>query len=379
MSKKECNAVFLFIAELTGSFVPGSGNEDTKIKCGQTDYINNNLHDLDLDNEEDRKEVHENVWLERLYNELDEYFILTSTKGSVLGDRKILRWLFIDQEKYSTETYKWTVPIELDASSSMCQYIGCLTGDKRLLEMTNVMGDTLEDPWKVKGMSRMMLKKAMTPILYGSSQACHELWQDNNIPYTTDDIKHYNEELANGAFGLANLFKEFIINNAKPKANMRVKIWNEEFDISCNRYRNVGEKTKAYKIWDSIDKLYNTVLHTDTKKIPDLEQFRRYFVTLLIHNLDAQVADNVIGKCMAKYGWGIPIHDAFLVSPAAAVDVRRWYAEQLSAIYNNRKQILKDYFESIGITGAANSQWEDLASRVVPLDYKLVVNHMCLK
>ena len=164
----------------------------------------------------------------------------------------------------------------------MLQYEGLLTGDTRLLEMTNVIGDTLQDPWKLEGMPRLMLKKAATPMLYGSSQACHELWQDNNIPYTTDDIKRYGEEMANGAFGVANLLKEFIINNAQPKANMRVKIWNEEFDVSCNRYRNVGEKTKAYKIWDSIDKQYNTILHTDTKKIPDLERFRRYFITLLV-------------------------------------------------------------------------------------------------
>jgi hypothetical protein len=378
MSKKECNAVFLFIAELTGSFVPGSGDEDTKIRCGQLDYVKHYLKDLDLTDEEDRKDLHENVWLERLYTELDQYFRIQDTDNISIAFN-LCRHLSVDLGKYRTESYKWTVPIELDFSASMLQIMGLLLGEKRLLEMTNVIGDTLEDPWKLEGMSRMMLKKAMTPILYGSSQACHELWQDNNIPYTADDIKRYNEELANGAFGVANLFKEFIINNARPKANMKVNIWGREFDISCNRYRNVGEKTKAYKIWDSIDKQYNTILHTDTKKIPDLEQFRRFFVTLIIHGIDSIVEDTIVEKCMAKYGWAIPIHDATVCSPAAAADVRRWAAELLEAIYNNRKQILKDYFESIGITGAANSQWEDLTAKIVPLDYKLVINHMCLK
>ena len=370
--RTECNAVFLFIAELTGSFVPGSGDVNDKIKWGQKDYISHSLHQLDLSKEEDRKELHENVWLERLYDELDRYF-------NVANDDGTMRWLSIDLERYRPDTYKWTVPIELDASASMLQYEGLLTGDKRLLEMTNVIGDTLEDPWKLEGMPRMMLKKAATPMLYGSSQACYELWQSNGISYTPEDIERYTKEMANGPFGVANLLKEFIINNANPKQSMKVKIWNEEFDVSCNRWRNVGEKTKAYKVWDSIDQQFNTILHTDTKKVPDLEQFRRYFMTLLVHNLDSQVADTVIGKVMAKYGWGIPIHDAFLVSPAAASDVRKWYAEELAKIYEDRDLILGDYFRSIGITAAANSQWTALKAKVQSLASKINVNHMALK
>jgi hypothetical protein len=370
--KSECNAVFLFIAELTGSFAPGSGNVSTKIKCGQKDYINNVLHDLNLDDEHDRKELHENVWLERLYDELDAYF-------NVVNDDGTMRFLAIDLENYREETYKWTVPIELDASASMLQYEGLLTGDKRLLNMTNVIGDTLEDPWKLEGMPRMMLKKAATPMLYGSSQACHELWQSNGISYTPEDIARYTEEMANGAFGVANLLKEFIINNASPKSDMMVNIWKDKFEVSCNRFRNIGEKTKAFKIWDSIDKQYNVVLHTDTKKIPDLEQFRRYFVTLLVHNLDSQVANTVIGKVMKKYGWGIPIHDAFLVSPAAASDVRKWYAEELGEIYHNRESILTNYFKSIGITKAAKNQWDMLMNKVHKLSEDFVPNPMALK
>lgn len=193
---------------------------------------------------------------------------------------------------------------------AMLQYEGILLGDKRLMDMTNVIGDVLQDPWKLEGMSRLMLKKAATPMLYGSARACHELWQNNGINYTAQDIELYNKEMADGPFGVANLLKEFIINNANPSVEMKVRIWNEEFSISCNRYRNVGETTKAYKIWDSVDQQYAIVLHTDTKRVPDLEQFRRYFMTLLVHNLDSQVANVVIGKVMAKYDWGIPIHDA---------------------------------------------------------------------
>ncbi len=164
----------------------------------------------------------------------------------------------------------------------MLQYIGILLNDKRLMTMTNVIGDTLEDPWKLEGMSRLKLKKAATPMIYGSSQSCHELWQDNKMPYTSEDIALYSKEMAEGAFGIANMLKEFIINNANPKAVMKVRIWDEEFEISCNRYKNVGEKVKAYKIWDSASNVYKIVLHMDTVKVPDLEQFRRFFMTLLV-------------------------------------------------------------------------------------------------
>lgn len=370
--KTECEAVFLFIAELTGSFTAGSGNKERKIECGQKDYIRGITHELDLSCEEDRKDLHENIWLERLYADLDAYF------GIIPGD-KTARYLAIDIGNYRSETFRWTVAIECDASASMLQYMGILLGDKRLMNMTNVIGDTLEDPWKLEGMPRKMLKTAATPMLYGSAKACHELWQSAKIPYTMDDITLYKKELGTGPLGLANMLKEFIINNANPKAKMEVKIGDDEFSIECNRFRNVGERTKAYKIWDSIDEQYNIVLHTDTKKVPDLDQFRRYFVTLLVHNLDSQVADNVSYKVKEKHGWTIPIHDAFLISPAAAADTRKWYAEELQTIFANRKQILAGYFKSIGITSAAKEQWDKLMERVDKFEGDLVVNPMALK
>ena len=75
------------------------------------------------------------------------------------------RALTINMENYRTDTYQWSVPLEADASASMLQYMGLLLGDTRLLEMTNVIGDTLQDPWKLEGMPRLMLKKAATPML----------------------------------------------------------------------------------------------------------------------------------------------------------------------------------------------------------------------
>jgi hypothetical protein len=109
--KTQTDAVFLFIAELTGSFVAGSGNMQDKVKQGQTDYISNYLPELNLESEEDRKDLHELVWLKRLYKDLDGYFMITEPTNTI-------RYLYIDNERYrSTNDYEWSVYIELDASA----------------------------------------------------------------------------------------------------------------------------------------------------------------------------------------------------------------------------------------------------------------------
>jgi len=164
----------------------------------------------------------------------------------------------------------------------MLQYIGVLLNDERLMSMTNLVGDTLSDPWKFEGIGRTMFKHAATPLLYGSSKACHELWQSKKHKYTLDQVKAFNNELSNGALGLANAFKDFMITNVKPAAQMTVHIADERFTIECNRFRNIGEETKIYSIYDTDNDAIRTIHHTTTKRVPDLGQFRRYFMTLLI-------------------------------------------------------------------------------------------------
>lgn len=261
----------------------------------------------------------------------------------------------------------------------MLQYIGILLNDRRLCEMTNVIGSQLSDPWKFDGINRTQFKKAATPRLYGSNRACHELWQDNNINYTLEQVQLFNTELTNGALGLADQFKEFIINNVKPTEKMFVHIYNDQFNIECNRFRNIGEMTKYYEIYDTDTNRVKRIHHTDTKRVPDLDQFRRYFVTLLIHNLDSQVADKVIAKVMKKYKWGMDLHDAFIINPEAADDVRKWYAEELDLIHTNRSTILSNYFQSIGIGAEAQTKWEKITAMVQPIETNFKCQYMALK
>ena len=362
--RQETNAVALFIAELIGAKAP---TEQLKTEAGYNAWINNSLHEFNPNSEEDRADFHENIWLQRLYDQLDLAFQC---------DNKFSRASYQTKQPIQIN---WQVPLELDASASMLQWMGVLLGDKRLLDMTNVIGDTLSDPWHFPGIPRKQFKAAATPMLYGSSQATHQLWKDGKFEYTQEQLQLFGNELSNGAFGLANQFKEFLINNVKPQETMQVHIFNEIFTIECNRHKHIGEETIAYDIYDTITDCIRTINHTTTKSIPDLEQFRRFFVTLLVHNIDSQAANYVAEKCFDKYGFVIDIHDAFIVSPMAAYDVRQWYKEFLTLVYNNRQTILANFFKSIGIGAEAQTQWNTIKSMIQPIDEPFVPNDMALK
>lgn len=363
--------IMLFIAELNNF---KNGTPEAKLAYGTACYINNKLHHLDELVESDRKEMHVNIWLERLYADLDQAYSIDSDNMS--------RTLAVQVGTVPVD-YKWSVPIELDASASMLQYMGALLGDARLLEMTNCTTDLgLTDPWgTVDGVPRSALKKVFTPRLYGSMQDARTLLEREDV--SKEDIVNYvpliRKEEKLGAFGAANCFKDFIIKHCQPSEDMTVTIGSEDFNIKCNRYKSLGDHQEWFKFLDSASGKEKVVPHYVTKQVPDLVAFKRYFVTLLVHNLDSQVADAVSEKTYDKYGWIIPIHDAFLVPPQAAEDVRQWYAEEITAIYQARKSILSNYFASIGITGSAQADWEALQAMAVPVSENFVCSPYALK
>ena len=342
MNDQALNAVYLFIAELMGY---KQGTQTGKLQYGQACYSDNLLPQL---NEDDLYEV---IWLQRLYAELDKFY------AHRMAD-------------LPAEQFHWSVPIELDCSGSMISYIGTLLGDRRMLEATNAAGDDeqLRDPWHLEGLSRNHVKKACTPKLYGSGQPVHTLWTKAKLEYTRDDLDLMNKELKLGMFGTADKFKEFIISNCNPKPVMTVRVWNDTFEIKCNRHTRIGEIAVKYDLFDTESGGIKRITHMKTKAIPDLEAFRRYFVTLLIHCLDSQVMDTVSGKCFEKYGFAIDIHDALICSPIAASDVRMWYAEEMDKIFANRKEILSNFFSSIGIKANSIADWEDVMATIDPIN-----------
>lgn len=343
------DAIFLSVAELLGN---KRASWTRKRMSGKGSFYRKQYLKLDLNTEEGRKDLHQNIWLERIYTQL-----------TVL---------------YTTGTVEWSVPVELDATASLAQVSGALLDDQQLLDATNVINpDNLKDIWTVDKLTRNQVKLAATPMVYGSAQNAAKLWKKADLDFNAEQLRAFTA-LLKANTGLASIIalKEFIIGNVVPQPEMKVKIRDEEFTIYCNRYKYVGEYMKAYTTYDSNTNSVVTIHNTHTKRIPDLEQFRRYFVTLLIHNLDGQIA-NHIGL---NLDWCITIHDAFIVHPLDAVKTRTLYTRELKAIHDGRDRILADYFNSIGIVSspATRVQWMKVKQGTQPVT-ATTFSHSALK
>lgn len=350
--------IYLFIAELVGNDFT---TMEDKIDIGKLAYEDKTYHSLKANDEKHRKHWHENMWLNRLYNELNRYKY----------------YLENGSESSADVAFRFNVPIELDASASMLQYKGILLNHTPYKTKTNMIGATLDDPWSHADMSREHYKAVATPRLYASSESPQALWRHRELEFTPKMTKAINKDLNSGFLAVADKFKEFIIENVKPKQQMRVKIWNEEFDIVCNRFKSIGEYSQAYNAYDTESNTIKTIYHTHTKQEPDLFQFKRYFVTLLIHNLDSQVADNVCLNDTVE--WIVPIHDAFIIEPVDATEVRLTYSSQMEDIHKDKDHILKDYFHSIGIDSKSAGQWGRVVEKCIPLEEKFECGYMALK
>ena len=368
--------VYLAIAELLGH---KANTIAEKLEYGRKAYENKTL--LELDIEDKSTQIKEDLSLLGT----DNKYILEAVNQEINRVEKAraevchniwLERIYLNLDYYDASMANWNTPIELDQTASMLQIQGVLLNHKPFLEMTNVIGDTLQDAWSFneEGITRLQFKKAMTPRLYGSSQACSTLWTNAKIKWNMNQVKAFDKEITTGAMAVADKFKEFIIQNVKPKETMSIKIWNEVFNIYPNRYKNVGEYTLKYDIYDSRTKSVRSIYHTHTKRVPDLDQFRTYFVTLLIHNLDSQLADYI----ELNTDWCLAIYDAFIVHPADAEQVEIAYCQFMKDMHNNREKILVNFFDSTGIT-TKSKQWLELQTVIKQLEDEFIPQATALK
>lgn len=381
LTKDGLESLYLFIAEFNGF---KKGTVQDKIDMGRACYYRETTPKLNVKDENDRKEYYEVIWLNRIYAKLDEYFgnnyavelykkFYQSGKLSLLEARRHI------EKRPNTEMH-WDIPLEIDMSASVLGYVGVLTGHAPFMERTNMLGDELVDAWEIKGIPNRTQAKVIMQTIYGSSKACQDLWKDNDIKYKAEDIIAYNEALTHGEIAVGDRFSKFIISNCNPAETMTLHVWDEKFEVECNRYRNIGEKTINYDIYDSDSGLYRRIQHTETRKVADLDQFRRFMVTGLIHNLDSQVMNRVASKLYDISGWAIDIHDALILHPNDAKLARQLYAKELEEIYENRDEILQNYFRSIGIPASAMKEWKErVVPTVIPYEGKFTCNPMVLK
>ena len=240
-------------------------------------------------------------------------------------------------------------------------------------------GDILTDAWAHPVITNRKQFKTIMRQCYGSMLTPGEMWREMGIDYTREEELAFTKELQVGELAVANAFKNFIISNVEPQPTMQVQVADRTIDTFCNRFHNVGETTTVFDFYDSYTGRIRRVQHTETKRIPNLKAFRRYFVTKLIHGLDGKVMDTVMDKLLPDY-WALSIHDAIITCPETATLAREYYATELTSIHANRNEILSTYFRSIGIKASALTEWKaTVANLVVPFEGTFRCSPMVLK
>ena len=328
-NKDQMKDIYLFIAELIGSKVETRG---AKILAGILAYKRHTLPELNADN------LHEYMWLERIYNKLD---------------------IVLDKGKA-----KWDIPIEVDASMSLAQIEGALLNSQELLVKTNAVGDKLQDPWYIEGTRRVAAKAIGTPTFYGSNQTPIKLLKAKGLDIRKDELKALTSEFNTGIFSIVKDFKNLLISNMSiDTPTYEVQGWGETYTVEVNKYKTISSTLDMYMIWNTETKRDSKFfLHTPIK-VPDYDRFRSFAATGLVHNLDSKIMDNVMLKLKELKEWAIAIHDAVLCLPGTST--RKLYKEQLEQLNKDGLHVLTSYMKSIKATGIkANIELAKLLDKV---------------
>lgn len=393
---------YLFIAELVGF---KSGSAKAKEQFGRTAYYNATLTQCPV----------ENIWLQRLYVDINNAFegkfesiryqrhakIQEYKAGSSWHQARVPAMIdelvALENAVITKSTYKWQVPIEIDMSASVLGYIGLLLNHKPFLDRCNITQGDLSDAWGHPVITNRKQFKTIMRQCYGSQMTAQAMWDDMNsgksiedpdyIHYTAEEVLAFNREMESGEIAVAIAFKDFIINNAQMRPVMELNVLGNKVTTYCNRFHNVGESTFIFDLYDTITNSIRRIHNTETKRVPDLKSFKRYSVTGLIHGLDGNVMDNATDAVIDKHGWVIPIHDAMVLCCESADYAREVYANgrtpnepSLKYIHTNRNQILSDYFTSLGIPANKLVDWKaTVVPLVQPLIGELDVNPLVLK
>ena len=81
---------------------------------GQQAYLDTQYHDTAY-SEDTAEEWFENIWLERLYADIDGYYSKYPLVRSIIKQRKLsVKHRLAQLEECRQEGYKWSVPIEID-------------------------------------------------------------------------------------------------------------------------------------------------------------------------------------------------------------------------------------------------------------------------
>lgn len=379
---------YLFIAELNGF---KNGTTEDKVNFGRECYYTNQFaHD-----------PVENIWLARVYADIKLALSsmavgivakhwLAYVNGSpwhkVRAHTQLAKLVNVENDLLATTSHKWTVPVEIDMSASILGFISLLLNHKPFMDRCNITNEPLTDAWAHDVITnRDQFKSVMRP-LYGSSMPVAEMWRDMEIDYTEAEVTAFNHELKQGDLAVANNFKNFIVNNSNMKSEMTLGNSVEKYKVLCNKHHNVGETTTKFDLYDSHTGTNRRIHNTETKRVDDLDGFKLFGPTSIIHNADSLVMDSSVEAVYDKFGWVIDIHDAMVINPEAGDYARASYANgttnkySLKYIHTNRNAMLSAYFTGLNIPGSKLQEFKDtVLSHVIPFVGELTVNPMVLK
>lgn len=393
---------YLFIAELVGF---KSGSAKAKEQFGRVAYYNATMTDCPV----------ENIWLERLYTDLNNAFdgkfestrfdrhmrIQQYKAGSAWHQARVPAMIdeliSLENKVITASTYQWQVPIEIDMSASVLGFLGLLLNHKPFLDRCNITQGDLSDAWGHSVITNRKQFKTIMRQCYGSQMTAQAMWDDLNkgkspedpdyLHYTMEEVEAFNQEMATGDIAVAIAFKDFIINNAQMQPVMQLNVLGDSVTTYCNKFFNVGETTSIFDLYDTVTNSIRRIHNTETKRVPDLKSFKRYGPTGLIHGCDGRVMNNTTDAVIDQYGWVIPIHDAMVLCCESADYARHIYANgrtdsepSLKYVHTNRNQILSDYFTSLNIPASKLAVWNNtVKSLIQPFEGELVINPLVLK
>ena len=275
----QMNDIWYFIAELTGS---KATSEEGKYADGKSAYKAKWFPEANLSTKKGRKDLHEIIFLERIYSKLDKLY------ASI------------------TKTVLWDIPIEVDSSMSIMQWAAMVLQAEPLANRTNMTDKPLSDPWFIEGVRRKAGKSYGTPVMYGSSQSAIKLLKANDIEPQGDEIAIINKEFSKGDFAIMKHFKDCLIKSTNITTPwFKVTIWNETFAIPVNRFKIAKSDRVFTTSYDSAKCRVKVSITHKPVMVPDYDRFRVATGTMLIHNLDSQGMDKIANEFDI-----LPIHDA---------------------------------------------------------------------
>lgn len=337
------DSIFLFIAELNGHKCIGQMESD-KIAKGKECYDNKELPRLNLKDDHGRKELHELIWLERIYNKLDKFYKAQSS-----------RFCTVDH-------IMWDIPIEIDHSMSMAQIMGALTNDIRILESTNMIEGPIQDPWFIEGVQRKVAKAVYTPKLYGSYQSAKALVRAKKETATNEELRVLKQVEKEGRFSVMLQLRDLFITNANidtPIVDINTGV--SQLKIYVSKFKSAGTKTIVTEAYNG--KTFKYSFNKKKISIPDYKAMKTFWHTCGIHHLDSDLMDHNLYT--NNHLWALDIHDAIICLPMDANTFREGACKRLEYYRDNRHTIIQNYRKSIGaVTTKADIAYMNLLKSI---------------